>query len=410
MAPNTRLDHRRKNERGSIVIMTAIGMLILLLMVGLCIDLSRIYTVRAELQNAADAAALTAATQLNGGDVGIDLAVARATEIVNTLGVNTKSNVTITSITFAVNLLPDSDYMSAAAAKTGTTAERIRFVKVVTESFSTGMLFASRALGPNWTESRQAVAGNSGITPSTICDFFPAAVALADPSPTPGTTFNLSFNQGTGTSAVLNNEEYIILEIDDITGNGNLETALLTAGISGLCKTIGGDIHMTPSSNPNNGPRAAGDGANTRFNEYANGYGNQLQPTTFHPDFNIQSGITHQNYLDGSPITSPSTNTALREAGRRLLIMPIILPNGPPGSVAADGTPLLPEYPAYTANIKKWGLFFLRNRSVVIQGGGCDTDPLCGDLQVEVIKTVGSMSPVVPTATSSSLTLPVLYR
>lgn len=401
MAPNhIQLDHRR-NERGSIVIMTAIGMLILLLMVGLCIDVSRIYSVRAELQNAADSAALTAAAQLNGGDQGIDLAVARANEIVNTLGVNTKSNVTITSITFAVNLLPDSDYMSAADAKMGTTAERIRFVKVVTQSFSTGMLFASRALGPDWIENRQAVAGNSGITPSTICDFFPAAVALADPSPTPGTTLDLSFNQGTGTSAVLNDKDYIILEIDDITGNGNVETALLTAGIPGLCKKLGDEIHMTPSSNPNNGPAAAGDGANTRFNEYANGYGNQLQPDPFHPDFNVKDGITHQNYLDGDPLESPTSNLGLREHGRRMLIMPIILPNGPP--------PLLPEYPAYTANIQKWGLFFLRNRSVVIQGN-CQIDPLCGDLQVEVVSTVGAMSPVVPTATSSSLTLPVLYR
>ena len=53
------------------VIMTAISMLLLILMVGLCIDISRIYTVRAELQNAADAAALAAAKELDGGVLGI---------------------------------------------------------------------------------------------------------------------------------------------------------------------------------------------------------------------------------------------------------------------------------------------------------------------------------------------------
>jgi hypothetical protein len=79
---------------------------------------------------------------------------------------------------------------------------------------------------------------------------------------------------------------------------------------------------------------------------------------------------------------------------RRILIMPILLP----------GT-----YPAYTGNIQKWGMFFLRNKSVVIQGN-CQADPLCGALQVEVIKTVGATTPVVPTAPSSSLTLPVLFR
>src|SRR5258705_11156599 len=109
-------DDQRRNERGSIVIMTALSMLLLLLMVGLCLDVSRIYVVRAELQNAADAAALTAAKELNGGDQGIDRAVARVNEIVNSQGFG-KANVSINSITFAVNLYPDSDYMSATDAK-----------------------------------------------------------------------------------------------------------------------------------------------------------------------------------------------------------------------------------------------------------------------------------------------------
>jgi len=390
--------------------MTAISMLLLLLMVGLCIDVSRIYVVRAEMQNAADAAALTAANELNGGNQGIDNAVARANEIVNTQGLATKYNVGLSSITFAVNI-NDDPYMSATDAKAGTTAHNIRFVKVVTDAHSTGLLFTSSAFGgPTWDESRKAVAGNSGITASRICDFFPAAVALADPSPTPGTLFNLRFNQGTGQSAVLNDKDYIVLEVPDINGNGTGETAVLTAGLPNYCKQLGDNIQMTPSSNQNNGPRNAGEGSNTRFNDYANGYGNALQPNVFHPDYNIQTGITHQEYVDGSPITEPTTNRQYREAGRRMLIMPIILPNGPPGSTAADGTLLTQDYPAYTTNIKKWGLFFLRNKSVIIQGGGCSSDPLCGALQVELVYTVGATTPVVPTATSSSLTLPVVYR
>src|SRR6266540_741528 len=76
----------RSGERGSVIIMTAISMLFLLLLVGLCIDVSRIYMVRAEVQNAADAAALTAARQLNGGTTGIDLALTRASQVVNTQG------------------------------------------------------------------------------------------------------------------------------------------------------------------------------------------------------------------------------------------------------------------------------------------------------------------------------------
>ena len=77
-------DPRRNGERGSVIIMTAISMVFLFLLVGLCIDVSRIYMVRAELQNAADAAALTAARELNAGAGGIDDAVIRANAVVNT--------------------------------------------------------------------------------------------------------------------------------------------------------------------------------------------------------------------------------------------------------------------------------------------------------------------------------------
>jgi len=407
-AHRTHPDHR-KNERGSIVIMTAIGMLLLLLMVGLCIDVSRVYLTRTELQNAADAAALSAAAELNGGDTGIDKAVARANDTLNTQGIATKYNVGISSVTFAVNI-DDDPYMSATDAKSGTTAQNIRFVKVVTDAHTTGLLFTSSAFSnPDWVESRKAIAGNSPRTAGTVCDFFPGAVALLDTNPAPGTLLNLTFNQGTGSSAVLNDREYIILEVPNINGNGTGETAVLTAGLPNFCKTLGDNINMTPSSNQNNGPRNAGEGSNTRFNDYANGYGNALQPDVFHPDYNIREGITYQEYVDGSPITSPTTNTQYREAGRRMIIMPIILPNGPPGSVAADGTPLTQNYPAYTTNIRRWGVFFMKNKSLIIQGN-CSSDPLCGALQVEVVRTVGPTSPIVPTATSSSLTLPVVFR
>src|SRR6185295_8680698 len=303
---NLSTGHQRKGERGSVVIMAAISMLLLILMVGLCIDIARIYTARAELQNAADAAALTAARELDGSKEGVQTALARASQVANNYGFG-KGQVTISQIRFAKNLYPDTDYVDAATAAANPT--NIRFVRVVTGSASTEMLFASSALGPTWTENRQAVAGNSGITPTTLCDFFPAAVALKD-IPKVGDVIPLRFNQGTGTEAVLNDKEYIILEVPDINGNGTGETAELTAGLQNFCKTLGDNIHMTPSSNKNNGPRNSGDGINTRFNVYANGYGNALQPNVYHPDSNIETGITHQQYLLGSPTKSPTGNTA----------------------------------------------------------------------------------------------------
>jgi len=55
-----------RKQRGVFLIVTAAGILVLLGFVGLAIDSSRQMAVRAELQNAADACALSAALELNG--------------------------------------------------------------------------------------------------------------------------------------------------------------------------------------------------------------------------------------------------------------------------------------------------------------------------------------------------------
>src|ERR1043165_8243886 len=84
----TRIVPPRSSERGSTMIMTAILMLGLFMCVGLCIDISRIYITHTELKNAAAAAALAAARELNSGSSGIDNAVTRANAIVNDYGFN----------------------------------------------------------------------------------------------------------------------------------------------------------------------------------------------------------------------------------------------------------------------------------------------------------------------------------
>ena len=54
---SSKLKRERKGERGSILAMSALGMLSLLLAVGLGVDISHFYLVKSELQNAADASA-----------------------------------------------------------------------------------------------------------------------------------------------------------------------------------------------------------------------------------------------------------------------------------------------------------------------------------------------------------------
>jgi hypothetical protein len=72
---------------------------------------------------------------------------------------------------------------------------------------------------------------------------------------------------------------------------------VLTAGLPELLQNARRQHQHDPSSNQNNGQEMPETGSNTRFNDYANGYGNALQPDVFHPDYNIREGITYQEYV-----------------------------------------------------------------------------------------------------------------
>lgn len=389
---NTRMAPPRSSERGSTMIMTAILMLGLLLCVGLCIDISRLYMTHTELKNAADAAALAAARELNSGSSGIDDAVTRANAIVNDYGFN-RTAITITNVEFAVNL--NGSYVSAATARTA--PQNIRFVRVTTQSVSTTMLFSSAALGGSKTQTGQSVAGMSvGI--NTICDFFPVAVALTDINPAPNTTMTLTFTQGSNNSATLVDKNYIVLEVPDINGNGSPETAVLSAGLTSICQSLNVNVpfHMTPSANQNNGPKQISDGINTRFNIYANGYGNALQPSTFPPDSNVQQNITFDQYNNRTAVTPPNPN-APGQDDRRILVVPIVAPG------TYSGTPV-------GAPTLKFGAFFLK--SIATVSNPCSQGGPCGNLQVEWIdeRLVIGKGGFVPGGGTSNLTIPVLYQ
>src|SRR5919206_4749391 len=94
----------RNTQRGSVLAVSAFGMLAFLLAVGLCVDISHFYVVKAGLQNAADAAALAGASALNSSPGGITAAAARASEAMNNYEFNNKgTEITPDDVKFAVN-------------------------------------------------------------------------------------------------------------------------------------------------------------------------------------------------------------------------------------------------------------------------------------------------------------------
>ena len=392
---------RRRGERGSVTVMTAVLMVGLVLIIGLSIDVSRIYMLRAGLQNAADAAALAAARELNSGSDGLNDAVTQAQAAIgNKFGLSRTGaatpNAVITTVEFAASL-NGTWYMGAAAATPY--ASTIRFVRVTTQPESLTMLFAVKVLGNTNTVQAAATAGMSpGL--STVCDYVPLAVAKTDPT-TPfatGTEFTFQFVPSGTTN--LTEQDAIVLQT-----NGS-ESASLTrdavAGIYPFCATIGSTVPTSTSNsaNDNNGPTQIEVGLNSRMDEYSHG----MNASDAGPDTNIFedplfTNFNWQNYKSASPILAPaSADVPYAADNRRVIVMPIVYTGAIDGSVHIGG----------------FGAFLLLRKVVnPSQPSACHDIPNpCGHVQAEYIGegfSVGAGS-YDPSGLCTNLTKAVLYQ
>jgi hypothetical protein len=168
----------RRAERGSVLAVSAFGMLAFLLAVGLCVDISHFYVVKAELQNAADASALAGASALNSKPGGITEAVNRAVVTMNSYEFNNKgATINPEDVRFAKNF--GGPYMSAADAQAQPAG--IRFVSVRVPPKEVSVFFAHLATDSDSENiAAEAVAGMS-IPPNTFCDWIPLSV-IDDPN------------------------------------------------------------------------------------------------------------------------------------------------------------------------------------------------------------------------------------
>ena len=191
---------RRKKERGNVLAYTVLSALFLFLAVGLGVDLSRLYLVKTELQNAADAGALAGGYAL--GEVAdspssrITTAVNRA---VNTLNLNkynfdNKTFVAVMSLAAQRDLVKlaknlNGTYLSEGEAQALSDTEKLnlRFIRVTTPSVPVSAFFALPILGTK-NLSAKATAGMS--VPGNV-RFCPAPIAAV--APDPGQVFPAGF-------------------------------------------------------------------------------------------------------------------------------------------------------------------------------------------------------------------------
>lgn len=254
-------------------------MLAMLLATGLAVDISHFYTAKAELQNAADAAALAGASQLNSTSGGIKLAVVEATKPMNKYDIKSNVAVSAANISFAKNL--NGPYMSQSAAVADPT--QIRFVKVNIPPHPVGVSFSAMALGSSRNISASATAGLSvGLTMNKFYTAYTFIESTAAPL-VKGTTLTLSPKAGTDKTPT----SYRVLAGPD--GDLILTGPVHEYGYIGSSYTV---ANLSQSEMC----RYAKIGMNTRFGDYS--AHNQSNAVDQPPDTITQENITYQQYRD----------------------------------------------------------------------------------------------------------------
>jgi Flp pilus assembly protein TadG len=376
----------RRGERGSILVVSAFGMLALLLATGLAVDISHFYLVKTELQNATDAAALAGASALNQHASGITKARDRAIAAMNSYEFNkTKLALTASNVRYAVNLSDFDSGNGVDEATASASPTNIRFVKVTTPPIPVNVFFASVIDGFGNSKDLQAsaVAGRS-VNINVFCDWIPLTVILdnADTILTPGQVYTIRADSGSFVSP----GNYHILAVD---GSGGQDVESGTGGGVHLCKEPG-DVYAVDTK-PGLTAGKVRKGINSRFDDYG---GSQLDPALYPPDKNVKQNISYADYAAASP-SDPAHYQAPAHAGvdqRRLVIIPLVKQ-----SEFDQGR--------NQVTFTRFGLFFLR--TPVSNGSG-------GDFQAEYVQETLVMGSggYDPNATNPSvqMTIPVLYK
>lgn len=169
--------HHCKRQRGAVAIIVAICIAVLVGMLGLVLDLGHLFVAKTELQNAADAAALSGARELDGTMAGLLQAEIRAIETAarNRYDLN-GLEVELTADDLWVGSCPGDECMTPISLVTADIVNDKTFLKVDTSSrnFSTWFIHVLSSSITNTSTFAVAVAGKylANITPIGMCQLW----------------------------------------------------------------------------------------------------------------------------------------------------------------------------------------------------------------------------------------------
>ena len=313
--------YKKHSQRGSVLVLVTISMVVLLGVTGLALDMRHAYLLKTRLQNALDAAALSGAKTL---DITHDTAQAEI-DARNTFDINAGDDLNETGLVPTVEF---SDILFDPAQ-----ALDPKYIRVGLGDYQQPMWFAHilPGVGNNKQVSATAVAGPTPVL-GEICDILPVMVCgdpAGDTDCTDGACYGYSFDPGSTTETVLKAGSdddfdvgagnYQLIRLGDSKGGSDIRENL--AGSYENClNTSDDDIETEPGNTV--GPVAQG--LNTRFGIYQGPY----QPddrAIYKPDLVSDTHAPSHYYSDydaiytsGGPFDNPDG-----DAHRRIVAVPI---------------------------------------------------------------------------------------
>ncbi len=303
------------SQRGSVIVVVAIGLVAIIGIAGLAIDMSHAYLNKSRLQNALDSAALSAARILNEGSTVATASMAGSdTFSQHLVGEMADANPELT-FEYSQTLVPFTP---------GAIEPQARYVRARIDNFQMEYWFVHilPAIAANQTVTGSAVAGPSPPLGTgedgEVCDIAPLLVCGS-----PGDT---DCSDGSCYGYDVNTEDELVLKTNSSNsknweiGPGNFQLIQLDCGPGGSCVrgNLAGEYSgcirndETVTTEPGNTVGPTAQGFNTRFGMYQGPVSISEYPpdvVTFNSD-----GFWYDDYLDRLE-NGPHDYTPISEGG-----------------------------------------------------------------------------------------------
>lgn len=318
---------RKSKEKGAMLPLLAVGAFAIVAVAGLAIDASHAFTNVTRVQNALDAAALSAASALHLNSKNTTIARTQGSQTFAEHLEGEMANGVTVSFEFSQTLNPWSG-----------TEDAPNFVRAVSDDHSIAMFFARilPGVGDNWNIGSTAVSGPIPLLGGQVCDLAPLLVCGDPTLPNAGLVegeaqclkFGAGTNNGNGgggggnvpavCAAQLPDDpdgvgpgNYHLLDLENDNASGN-DIKFELAGNSNACNSTAGTFPLDTAPGGKVGPVTKG--FNTRFGT------SNLNSALYPPDL-VTTPMTYAEY-ETAYYNENWTNPE-GKAGRRIMAFPI---------------------------------------------------------------------------------------